>query len=75
MDEIRPYADRARRVLERFGELRALDEELFWFATEETTPRPFPEGFDPGSWAIAPSVPIRLLRRATRWTWADESCA
>src|SRR3990170_2871520 len=54
MDKIRPYADWARHVLERFGEFRALDEELFWLATEETTPRPLPDGFDPRSWTIAP---------------------
>jgi len=62
MEEIRPYADRARRVLERYGGFRALDEELFWFATDETTPRPLPDGFDPERWTIAPTVPSRLLR-------------
>jgi glyoxylase-like metal-dependent hydrolase (beta-lactamase superfamily II) len=62
MDAIRPYAEWAGHVLERFGEFRALDEELFWFVTEETTPRPLPEGFDLGAWHIAPSVPTRLLR-------------
>ncbi|HEX6231394.1 MAG TPA: MBL fold metallo-hydrolase [Actinomycetota bacterium] len=62
MDEIRPYADWARHILERFGEFQALDEELFWWVTEETAPRSLPEGFDPARWTIAPSVPTRLLR-------------
>ncbi len=62
MDEIRPYVGWARGMLERFGEFRAVDEELFWFLTEEMTPRAFPDGFDPEDWTIARSVPTRLLR-------------
>lgn len=60
------YVAHTRELLERFGEFRALDERFFAFLSEETTPRPFPPGFDPSTWRIAPSVPTRLLHDGDR---------
>jgi glyoxylase-like metal-dependent hydrolase (beta-lactamase superfamily II) len=48
--------------LERFGEFRDLDRRYYDFLSEETTPRPFPPGFDPAEWRIPACVPTRLLR-------------
>lgn len=58
------YVPYVQRTLERFGEFRATDEELFGFLADETTPRPLPEGFDLHTWSIAPTIPTRLLRDA-----------
>jgi glyoxylase-like metal-dependent hydrolase (beta-lactamase superfamily II) len=41
---------------------RELDERFFSFLSDETTPRPLPDGFDPAAWAIEPPPPGRLLR-------------
>lgn len=59
--ELASYVEYTTRMLERFGEFRGLDEEFFSFLAEETTPAPFPTGFDPAAWSIAPCVPTRLL--------------
>jgi glyoxylase-like metal-dependent hydrolase (beta-lactamase superfamily II) len=56
------YAPYARRMLERFGEFRATDEEFFAFLADETTPRPLPADFDFATWTIPPTIPTRLLR-------------
>jgi glyoxylase-like metal-dependent hydrolase (beta-lactamase superfamily II) len=56
------YLAYAHERLERFGEFRDLDRRYFDLLSDETTPRPLPQGFDPRAWKIAPCVPSRLLR-------------
>ncbi|HYF11449.1 MAG TPA: MBL fold metallo-hydrolase [Actinomycetota bacterium] len=58
----RAYLEYTRERLERFGEFRDLDRRYFDFLSEETTPRPLPDGFDPAAWKIPPCEPSRLLR-------------
>ena len=56
------YFAHARERLERFGEFRELDAKFYDFLADETTPRPFPEGFDSAARHIRPCIPTRLLR-------------
>jgi glyoxylase-like metal-dependent hydrolase (beta-lactamase superfamily II) len=49
-------------VRERTPVLQEVDEGFFSFLSDETTPRPLPDGFDPGTWTIRPPTPTRLLR-------------
>jgi glyoxylase-like metal-dependent hydrolase (beta-lactamase superfamily II) len=49
-------------VKERTPALQAVDEGFFSFLSDETTPRPLPEGFDPATWALPPRPASRLLR-------------
>ena len=56
------YVDFTRERLERFGDFADLDRRFYEFLSDETTPRPFPPGFDPNEWRVAPSIPNRLLR-------------
>ena len=46
MAKLEPYAAYSRRMLDRVGEFRVTDEEFFGFLSDETTPRPLPDGFD-----------------------------
>jgi glyoxylase-like metal-dependent hydrolase (beta-lactamase superfamily II) len=72
-ERLAAYMAFVRQLLERFGGFRDLDDRFFSFLTEETTPRPLPEGFDPLSWRIVPSVPTRLLREGDRIDLGDRS--
>ena len=56
------YLQYTRERLEGFGEFRDLDRRYYDFLSEETTPRPLPDGFDVAGWKIPPCVPSRLLR-------------
>jgi glyoxylase-like metal-dependent hydrolase (beta-lactamase superfamily II) len=55
------YAAYARERLERFEGFADLDDRYFSLLADETTPRPFPEGFDPAAWRIEPGEPTCLL--------------
>ena len=72
-ERLAEYMTYTRELLERFGKFRDLDDRFFSFLAEETTPRPLPEGFDPLTWRIAPSVPTRLLREGDRIDLGDRS--
>jgi glyoxylase-like metal-dependent hydrolase (beta-lactamase superfamily II) len=60
--ELRPYLAVIEEVVAATPAFRALDERLFSFLSEETTPRGLPEGFDPDAWTLHPGPPSRLLR-------------
>ena len=56
------YVAHARQRLARFGEFSEMDSKFYDFLADETTPRPFPDGFDSSAWRIPPCAPTRLLR-------------
>jgi glyoxylase-like metal-dependent hydrolase (beta-lactamase superfamily II) len=61
-DEIHErYLTYTRDLLENFNVYREIDERFFHFLTEETTPRPLPEGLEPSQWRHVASVPTQLL--------------
>ena len=66
MAKLEPYAAYSRRMLDRVGEFRVTDEEFFGFLSDETTPRPLPDGFDFARWQIPASIPTRLLNDGDR---------
>lgn len=66
MAKLEPYAAYTRRMLDRFGEFRVTDEEFFGFLSDETTPRPLPDGFDFATWKIPATIPTRLLQDGDR---------
>jgi glyoxylase-like metal-dependent hydrolase (beta-lactamase superfamily II) len=55
------YVDYGTRQLEALTTYRELDSEFFWLLTSASEPRPFPKGFDPGSWTIEPSKATQIL--------------
>jgi len=61
-EELRPYLAVIEEVVAGTPPFRALDERLFSFLSEETTPRALPDGFDPDAWTLRPRPPSRLLR-------------
>ena len=69
--KLEPYAAYTLRMLERFGDFRATDEEFFGFLANETTPRTLPDDFDFAAWKIPPSIPTRLLRDGDRLDLGD----
>jgi len=66
MGKLEPYAAYTRRMIDRFGEFRATDEEFFGFLSDETTPRPLPDDFDFATWNIPATIPTRLLEDGDR---------
>jgi glyoxylase-like metal-dependent hydrolase (beta-lactamase superfamily II) len=66
MTKLESYAVYARRMLDRFGDFRATDEEFFGFLSDETIPRPLPDDFDFATWKIPASIPTRLLTDGDR---------
>jgi glyoxylase-like metal-dependent hydrolase (beta-lactamase superfamily II) len=62
MTKLAAYAAYTRRMLDRVGEFRATDEEMFGFLSDETMPRQLPDGFDFADWKIPASIPTRLLK-------------
>jgi glyoxylase-like metal-dependent hydrolase (beta-lactamase superfamily II) len=56
------YLDYANRQLEAAVATRPLDTEFFWLLGPECDPRPFPAGWDPGSWDIKPTTATTTLR-------------
>jgi glyoxylase-like metal-dependent hydrolase (beta-lactamase superfamily II) len=62
MTKLEAYAAYTRRMLDRVGEFRATDEEMFGFLSDETMPRQLPDGFDFADWKIPASIPTRLLK-------------
>jgi glyoxylase-like metal-dependent hydrolase (beta-lactamase superfamily II) len=55
------YRAWAQRMIERWPTYRELDEGFFGLTDDVGTLRPFPEGFDLGSWTVAPSRATRAL--------------
>lgn len=55
------YMDYAQRMLVAAEEQRALDRRFFHIVNDESAPRPFPDGFDPATFAFKPSRATRLL--------------
>jgi glyoxylase-like metal-dependent hydrolase (beta-lactamase superfamily II) len=53
-------------VAERTPTLQSIDEGFFAFLSDETTPRPLPDGFDPTTWSLPPRPASRLLRDGER---------
>jgi glyoxylase-like metal-dependent hydrolase (beta-lactamase superfamily II) len=53
-------------VAERTPTLQAIDEGFFSFLSDETTPRPLPDGFDLSAWTIPSRPATRLLRDGDR---------
>lgn len=50
-----------QRMLQAWGPYKEADDIYFHLLTAERMIRPLPEGFDPGSYQIVPTVPTRLL--------------
>ena len=61
-EELQPYLAFIDFVTENEPAFREIDEQIFGFQADETTPRSLPEEFDPGTWRLAPCTPTRLLR-------------
>ena len=60
-EEAAEYMAYTTRLLAAWGAYKEADELYFHLLTAERMIRPFPEGFDPGSYRIVPTVPSRLL--------------
>lgn len=56
------YLGWALSMYERWESYRELDRDFFALTDDVSTLQPWPEGFDPASWSIAPSKATRLLR-------------
>jgi glyoxylase-like metal-dependent hydrolase (beta-lactamase superfamily II) len=56
------YLKWALAMYERWDTYRELDREFFTLTDDVSTLQPWPEGFDPASWSIAPSRATRVLR-------------
>jgi glyoxylase-like metal-dependent hydrolase (beta-lactamase superfamily II) len=61
-EELRPYLAVIEQVVASVEPFRAIDERVFSFLSDETTPRALPDGFDPEKWTLRPKPPSRLLR-------------
>ena len=48
---------------ERTPALQAIDEGFFSFLSDETTPRPLPDGFDPTTWTLAAAAGLAAAAR------------
>jgi glyoxylase-like metal-dependent hydrolase (beta-lactamase superfamily II) len=55
------YLGWARGMLEAWSTYRALDEDFFALTDDVSTLQPWPDGFDPDVWSIAPSKATRTL--------------
>jgi glyoxylase-like metal-dependent hydrolase (beta-lactamase superfamily II) len=55
------YMAYTQRLLEAWGPYREADELYFHILTAERMIRPLPDGFDPATYKIVPTVPTRLL--------------
>ena len=60
-EEAREYMAYGRRLLAAWGPYREADDLYFHLLTAERMIRPFPQGFDPDTWTVIPTVPTRLL--------------
>lgn len=65
-ETLRGYIDHARTMLERGAAMRALDADGFNMLHPEQILRPFPPGFDPDRYAIAPSEATETLADGER---------
>jgi glyoxylase-like metal-dependent hydrolase (beta-lactamase superfamily II) len=63
---LQAYLGYADRQLDAARSYRSLDREFFWLLSAESDPRPFPLGFEPSTWAIAPSRVTRTLSDGDR---------
>jgi glyoxylase-like metal-dependent hydrolase (beta-lactamase superfamily II) len=61
VESLRGYIAHTREMLERGAQLRALDADGFNMLNPEQIVRPFPAGFDPDNYAIAPSEATATL--------------
>ena len=59
---LRLYMDFSQELLENVNTYRELDARFFHFLTEETTPRAFPDDFDPEQWTHVPTNATEILR-------------
>lgn len=55
------YMDYAQRMIAAVADYRALDRRYFHLLNDESEPRPFPDGWDPASFAFHPSRASELL--------------
>lgn len=55
------YMAYTRRLLDAWGPYKAADDLFFHLLTAERMIRPLPDGFDPDSYRVVPTVPTRLL--------------
>jgi glyoxylase-like metal-dependent hydrolase (beta-lactamase superfamily II) len=60
-EELEPYLAVIDEVVASVEPFRAIDERVHAFMTDETTPRPLPDGFDPAAWTLRPKHASRLL--------------
>jgi glyoxylase-like metal-dependent hydrolase (beta-lactamase superfamily II) len=58
---LRRYMSYTSDLLEAFGVYKDLDDRFFHFLTEETSPRPLPDGFKATEWSYVPKAPTQLL--------------
>lgn len=60
------YMDYAQRLIADAEAYRALDRRTFHLLNDESEPRPFPDGFDPATFAFKPSRATALLHDGDR---------
>ena len=61
-EELQPYLAFIDFVTENAPAFRELDEQIFGFQADETTPRTLPDTFDRNAWRLDAPTPTRLLR-------------
>jgi len=61
-EELQPYLAFVEFVAENEPAFRELDEQIFGFQSDETTPRSLPGEFDRNAWRLDAPTPTRLLR-------------
>lgn len=61
-EELQPYLAFVDFVAENQPAFRELDEQIFSFQSDETTPRALPEGFVRDAWRLDAPTPTHLLR-------------